>query len=138
MPSRKQRRRRQKLQRHEYEYVVETEEGEIPLEQLREDDGEGHPRRDRTAKGRSDSVVDRRGRPVQKPTLGRVFRRAAIFGPVLAVFVYLTGRGELSPAGIAFNTVVLLAFFIPFSYLVDVLVYRAVLRRQGSDRGKRR
>jgi hypothetical protein len=33
MPSRKVRRRRQKLQRHEYEYVVETEEGEeIPLE----------------------------------------------------------------------------------------------------------
>src|SRR6185312_6871767 len=29
MPSRKQRRRREKLQRHEYEYVIETEEGEV-------------------------------------------------------------------------------------------------------------
>ena len=33
MPNRKVRRRRQKLQRHEYEYVVETEEGdEVALE----------------------------------------------------------------------------------------------------------
>ena len=33
MPSRKQRRRREKLQRHEYEYVIETEDGEeIPVE----------------------------------------------------------------------------------------------------------
>jgi hypothetical protein len=137
MPSRKQRRRRQKLQRHEYEYVVETDEGEVPLEQLR-DDGEARPRRDRATTRAGGTVLDRRGRPMQKPTLGRVFRRAAIFGPVLAVFVYLTGRGELSAIGIAFNTVVLLAFFIPFSYLVDVLVYRAVLRRQRGDRAKGR
>jgi hypothetical protein len=37
MPSRKQRRRREKLQRHEYEYVIETEEGEeIAVERLAE------------------------------------------------------------------------------------------------------
>ena len=32
MPSRKQRRKREKLQRHEYEYVLETEEGEEVIE----------------------------------------------------------------------------------------------------------
>jgi hypothetical protein len=32
VPSRKQRRKREKLQRHEYEYVVETEEGEEVIE----------------------------------------------------------------------------------------------------------
>ena len=39
MPSRKQKRRREKLKRHEYEYVLETEEGEeIPLETPRGSD----------------------------------------------------------------------------------------------------
>ena len=42
MPSRKQRRRREKLQRHEYEYVIETEEGEViqvekPVERTKPD-----------------------------------------------------------------------------------------------------
>ena len=32
MPSRKQRRKREKLQRHEYEYVIETEDGEEIVE----------------------------------------------------------------------------------------------------------
>jgi hypothetical protein len=34
--SKKQRRRREKLQRHEYEYVLETDEGEEVLESPRE------------------------------------------------------------------------------------------------------
>jgi hypothetical protein len=140
MPSRKQRRRRQKLQRHEYEYVIETEEGEeIPVERLPERD-DGRRRRDgEKGEGKADGVpLDRRGRPVQKPTLARVLRRAAIFAPVLAVFVYLTAGEEFGLAGVVFNTLVLLAFFIPFSYLVDVLVYRAVLRRHGRERAERR
>ena len=36
MPNRKQRRRREKLQRHEYEYVVETDDGEEVLESPQE------------------------------------------------------------------------------------------------------
>jgi hypothetical protein len=127
MPSRKQRRRRQKLQRHEYEYVIETEEGEVPVESLR--DLEAERPHDGRKDGREASLVDRRGRPLQKPTLGRVLRRAAIFGPLLVVFVYLTSGDRLSTAGVIGNTIVLLAFFIPFSYLVDVLVYRAMVRR---------
>jgi hypothetical protein len=137
MPSRKQRRRRQKLQRHEYEYVVETEEGEVPVESLREleererQGRDGRERRD----GREPALVDRRGRPIQKPTFARVLRRTAIFGPILLVFVYLMSGDELSTAGIIANTVILLAFFIPFSYVVDVLVYRMMLRRHAREKG---
>ena len=124
MPTRKQRRRRQKLNRHEYEYVVETDEGEVPLEGSRE--------RER-ASGRGDRrgapPLDRRGRPIPKPSLGRVGKRALIFTPILAVFVYLSGRESLSTASIVFNVALLLAFFIPFSYMVDVLVYRVMVRR---------
>ncbi len=133
MPTRKQRRRRQKLQRHEYEYVVETEEGEVPVERLREAEERAGGKDGRTSS--TPQLVDRRGRPVQKPTMRRVLRRAAIFAPILAVFVYITSGDALSPAGIVFNTLLLIAFFIPFAYLVDTMVYRLILRRYAREQG---
>jgi hypothetical protein len=126
MPSRKQRRRRQKLQRHEYEYVVETEEGEIPLDEVRDAEKPGQARKD----GRAQDPVDRRGRPIPKPSLERVLKRSAIFGPLLLVVVFLTAPASATMAQNVFQALVLLAFFMPFSYLVDVLVYRAMVRRQ--------
>ena len=131
MPNRKQRRRREKLQRHEYEYVVETEEGEVPVESPRERDGVGDGRKD--GRRSSKEPVDRRGRPLPKPSLERVLKRTAIFGPLLFVVVFVTSP-QLTTAQKVFQTAVLLAFFMPFSYLVDVLVYRAMVRRQ--ERGK--
>lgn len=125
MPSRKVRRRRQKLQRHEYEYVVETDEGEeIPIERPagreREDDGRG------AEKG----PIDRRGRPVPKPTFQRSLRRTAIFAPFIALFLYITGGDDLTVFGVIVNTIVILAFFLPFSYFIDRLIYNALTRRQ--------
>ncbi len=128
MPSRKQRRRREKLKRHEYEYVVETDEGEVPLEEL--EDERGRRKDSRAADATGAVPLDRRGRPLQKPSLERVLKRAAIFGPVLLAFVYITSGDTLSLAGILLNTALLLAFFIPFSYAVDVMVYRLMTRRQ--------
>jgi hypothetical protein len=136
VPSRKQRRRRAKLQRHEYEYVVETEEGEVPLERPRETkDGREGGRDGERAAG---AVVDRRGRAAQKPTMARVLRRAAIFAPIMAIFVYIVNGDELSPVAVAVNTLILIAFFIPFSYLVDTLVYRTISRRAERERTERR
>jgi len=125
MPSRKVRRRRAKLQRHEYEYVIETDEGEeIPVERPTE--------RERTAgakdkKGRA--PMDRRGREIPKPTFQRVMRRAAIFAPLLFVVVYITSP-DMEIGAMLLNVALLLAFFIPFSYMVDVFVYRMLTRRQ--------
>jgi hypothetical protein len=48
MPSKKQRRKREKLQRHEYEYVLETEDGEEVLErppELEATEKNGKPRK---------------------------------------------------------------------------------------------
>jgi hypothetical protein len=125
MPSRKQRRRREKLQRHEWEYVLETEEGEeIPVKSPRpRRAGENEP-------GRARQPVDRRGRAVQKPSFQRVVKRTAIFAPLLFVVIWITGPNLTIVQKVA-QTGLLLAFFIPFSYLVDVLVYRALMRRQG-------
>jgi hypothetical protein len=125
MPSRKVRRRRAKLQRHEYEYVIETPEGEeIPVERPteRERQGDGRGKKDRRP-------IDKRGREIPKPTFQRVMRRSAIFAPLLFVVVYITSPDmEIGP--MILNVALLLAFFIPFSYLVDVFVYRMLTRRQ--------
>jgi hypothetical protein len=125
MPSRKVRRRRQKLQRHEYEYVIETDEGEeVPVERpaARE--------RDDDARGAQKGPIDRRGRPVPQPTFQRSLRRTAIFAPFIALFLYITGGDELTVFGVILNTLVILAFFLPFSYFVDRLIYNALMRRQ--------
>jgi hypothetical protein len=139
MPTRKQKRRREKLQRHEYEYVIETESGEeIPVENPREvERAKGGP--DEGKKPAAKGPVDRRGRPLQPPSWRRVFRRAAIFAPIIGVFIYLTvpeGRRTLST--VLFNVLLLLTFFIPFSYVVDVFMYRMLTRRYERDRAARR
>jgi hypothetical protein len=128
MATKKQRRRREKLQRHEYEYVVETEEGEEVVESPKS--------AERSAPAKQPpKVVDRRGRVVQPPSWGRVLKRGAIFGPILAVFIFITG-GSLSTAAKILNIVILLAIFIPFSYLVDVFLYRTMLKRQRQQSGR--
>jgi hypothetical protein len=129
MPSKKQRRRREKLQRHEYEWVIETEEGEeIPVERPVEEDK-------RNGKAAASATPrDRRGREVPKPSMGRVLRRTAIFAPLILVVVWITSSDEVTTTSKIFTAVMLLAFFIPFSYMVDVLMYRVLQRRQ--QRGK--
>jgi predicted component of type VI protein secretion system len=135
VPSRKQRRKREKLQRHEYEYVLETEEGEEVIEGPRA--AEVKSAANGKAEKEPTGLVDRRGRPIQKPSLQRVLKRTAIFGPLIAVFILLTNNG-LTIAGMIFNVALLLAFFMPFSYMVDLFVYRMLLRRHEKDRAARK
>ena len=135
MPSSKQRRKREKLQRHEYEYVLETEEGEEVIEGPRA--AEAKSAANGKAEKEPTGLVDRRGRPIQRPSLQRVLKRTAIFGPLIAVFILLTADG-LSIAGLIFNVALLLAFFMPFSYMVDLFVYRMLLRRHEKDRAARK
>jgi hypothetical protein len=124
MPSRKQRRRREKLQRHEYEYVIETDEGEEVLETPRALERAPAQKRERQSRGPS----DRRGRPIQPPSVARVFKRGAIFGPLLLVVTYITAP-DLTTAQKIFNAALLIMIFLPFSYLVDLVVYRTLMRR---------
>jgi hypothetical protein len=130
MPSRKQRRRREKLQRHEYEYVIETEDGEeIPVEKPVTAPKDGKS---------SAKAAPRRGgggRVVPKPSMSRVFKRTAIFAPLILLVVFWTG-GDSTTSSKIFTGVTLVAFFIPFSYLVDSIMYRMYSRRQqGSGSG---
>jgi hypothetical protein len=128
MPSRKVRRRRAKLKRHEYEYVIETPEGEeVPVERPGD--------RERRTNGPGRQPLDRRGRPLPQPTIQRSLRRTAIFAPFIFLFIYITQGDKLTVAGVIFNGLVLLAFFLPFSYFVDRLIYRMLVRRLDRQRG---
>ncbi len=134
MASRKQRKKREKLQRHEYEYVLETEEGEEVLESPRETDVV-------VKNGKPGKVpagpVDRHGKPVAKPSFRKVLRRTAIFAPLIAIFIYITAP-DLTVAGLILNVLLLLAFFMPLSYVVDVFVYRMLWRRYEKTHGPAR
>jgi hypothetical protein len=133
--STKQRRRREKLQRHEYEYVLETDEGEEVIESPRAAEV-GTPKNGQPAKAPV-GPLDRHGRPIQKASLQRVLRRTAIFAPLIALFIYFTTE-DITVAGLVFNVAVLLAFFMPFSYLVDAIVYRMLWRRYERERAAKR
>jgi hypothetical protein len=129
MPSKKVRRRRAKLHRHEYEYVVETDEGEEILVE--------HPAPDPKKEATKGPPRDRRGREIPKPTLARVLKRTAIFAPLILVVVFLTSTDDSTTAAKVYTALMLLAFFIPFSYLVDVIMYRTLTRRQQRAETKR-
>ncbi len=131
MPSRKHRRRREKLQRHEYEYVVETDEGEEIVERPAE-----REKRNGDKRGDKRDKPARRGRTreVPKPSMQRVLKRTAIFLPLALVMVFLLGKSLSTQQKIS-QAALLLAFFIPFSYVVDVFMYRAYQRRQAKRGG---
>ena len=130
MPSKKQRRKREKLQRHEYEYVLETEDGEEILERPSEVEATEKNGKPRKAVA---GPVDRHGKPIAKPSFRRVLRRTAIFAPLIAIFIYITAP-DLTPAGLILNVALLLAFFMPLSYVVDTFVYRMLWRRYEKSR----
>ena len=124
MPSRKQRRRREKERRHEWEEVWVDDEGnevEPPLE--------GEPSRNgkrATASARPQSG----GRTVNPPSWRRVAKRGLIFAPLMFLTVTFLS-GELTIAQRLLNTAFLLAFFLPFSYAMDALMFRMASRRAG-------
>src|SRR5215218_10346484 len=123
MPTRKQRRRRAKERRHEYEYVYVDEEGhevEVDAEET-----EQEQRRNGSSQAKP---VTRGGRTIDPPSWSKVGRRALIFAPLMFVAITLIGR-ELSITQRITQTLLMLAFFLPFSYLTDRMLYRSHLRR---------
>jgi hypothetical protein len=51
--------------------------------------------------------------------------------------VFLTSGKDATTAAKIYTAVMLLAFFIPFSYLVDVVMYRTLSRRRQRAQAKR-
>jgi hypothetical protein len=140
MPTRKQRRRQQKARRHDYEYVYVDDEGnevEVDPADLRaEKNGKksASPAQ-RSDKGRPKSRAA--GRTIDPPSWRRAARRALILGPILVVALMLLNSNvpvqqQIAPA------ILMIAFFIPFSYFTDSLAYRMYRKRlEGRDSPKR-
>jgi hypothetical protein len=126
MPSRKQRRRRAKERRHEWEEVWVDDEGneiEAPPDEA------DTPRR--AAKRTSAPTRRQTGmRTVQPPSWRRIGKRALIFAPLMLLTVSFLSS-ELDWPGRILQTTFLLAFFLPFSYAMDALMYRMYVRRSG-------
>ena len=129
MPSRKQRRRQAKERRHDYEYVYVDEEGQ----EVEIDEAGLEERRNGKAK-RPEPAAARGGRTVQPPSWTRVGKRALIFAPLMFLTVYLLGRDDLTTSQMIVQTFVLLAIFLPFSYFMDSITYRAYQRRTSRGR----
>ena len=138
MATQKQRRRRAKEKRHEYDLVFVDEDGiEKPVER------EEAPRKPPARAGKGGATVSksqktqktsaksggRRGRQLQPPSWPRVLKRGALFAPVFLATVMLLGGSKGTFKAAVVQTVILIAVFIPFSYFMDRLFWRQQQKR---------
>lgn len=127
MATKKQQRRRQKLKRHEYEEVYVDEEGnEIPAEEAEELVVASRARKVEPAP--KDRPTSRAGRAIEPPSWRRTFRRGLIFFPLMLIVVFLISPDLTTPQKVV-NTLVLMGFFLPFSYFMDSMMWRSYRRR---------
>jgi hypothetical protein len=136
MPSKKQRRRRAKERRHDYEVVYVDEAGnELDPEEVAEHDlkastnGRKEPPGQPAARTRT--AARTAVRPVPEPSWPRVLKRGAVFAPFMFVTLWLLGGRHVGSLQIVSQTLFLLVLFVPFSYLIDRMMYRRYLRQTG-------
>ena len=131
MPTRKQRRRRQKDFRHDVRVFEVDEEGnEIPIAELRTHEEKARPDSGKAQRGGKGKPAPRgrAGREVSPPSWERAIKRGGMMGAVMiAVFVFILKSGSL-PGRIAIG-VFYAAAFIPLTYWIDRTAYRAYQKR---------
>lgn len=133
MATRKQRRRRQKERRHDYEYVYVDEQGEeVDVDPAEIEEAPAPRSKPKSAPKQERSASFRGGREVPPPSWRRVGKRGLIFAPFMFLTLLLLDQGR-SYDLLVINTVVLLAFFLPFSYVLDTLMYRVYVKRTGGQ-----
>ncbi len=139
MPSRKQRRRREKLQRHEWEEVYVDEEGrEVDASSDTEESAEKRPAV-RGSRATKREPAQRGGRTPEPPSWRRTLKRGLLFFPLMLITIFLVVGDEMTVAQKLAQTLVLMAFFLPFSYFMDSIVWRSQQRRAAkSADGKKR
>jgi hypothetical protein len=131
MPSRKQRRRREKTFRHEYGFVTYDEEGnevEVDAAEIRPEKEKEKPER---AKAKP---TGKNGRPLREPPIPswrRSLRRGGIWGGLMFVVLVFFLPGTGSPASRVMIGLLYAAAFVPLTYWIDRLAYRNYLRRSG-------
>lgn len=142
MATKKQRRRREKGRRHDYEFVYVDDEGQ----EVEVDEPEPEPREERkptsgikpTAATKAKSGAKPAARPervVDPPSWDRTLKRAAIFVPIMLIFLYLTRPSSASTGAIVLQALFIIVLLIVFMYGMDTLLYRSYLKRQGKKPG---
>jgi hypothetical protein len=117
MPTRKQRRRRAKEQRHEY--VWEDGEGNVL---------ESQEHSTTKSESRSGPARSRSGKVAQPPSWRRSLKRGGIFAPIMFATILLLSPKLAMSAKVA-QTLFIVAVFVPFSYFLDGILYRSYLKR---------
>jgi hypothetical protein len=141
MATKKQRRRREKERRHDYEFVYVDHEGE----EVEVDEADEKPREERNptsgikptpgAKKTAAKPSTRGERVVEPPSWERTLRRAAIFVPIMLIFLYLTKPANVSTAAIVLQAAFIIVLLIAFMYLMDTFLYRSYQKRQAKKAG---
>ena len=132
MPTRKQRRRRAKEQRHEYEVIYVDDEGN----EVEVDADELPPKKERSPRQNTDRNQGRaRGRGIDPPSWRRTFRRGLIFAPIFFATVLLI-MPDREMAAAVFQTLLLLVIFVPFSYFMDRVFWRSYQKRLARSSGR--
>lgn len=138
MATRKQKRRREKELRHEYEVVyLDSEGNEVEPDEAETAREPKKAARNGAGRPRSQPKTARSGREPQPPSWQRSIRRGALFLPFILVFIYLTNRNNASPGGIAFVIVLFTVMVIPLGYYTDYLLWRSYQKRLASSSKKR-
>jgi hypothetical protein len=132
MPTKKQRRRRAKNFRHEYDFVIEDDEGnEVPVEssELRAERNQRDKQRAEAKPAQKQS--SRGGRATREPAAPswqRAMRRGGIMGALmLLAFVFLF---KSAPIEVRLGWgVFYAAAFVPLTYFIDRTAYRSHQKR---------
>jgi hypothetical protein len=140
MPTRKQRRRRQKSLRHEWEYVYVDEEGHevevdpAELEQSKDERPKARQQTDRR-NGRPAQGKQRTRRVPQPPSWRRAAKRAALLGALfVVVFAFGLGGKNSNPLSAVLIGLIYATAFVPLQYFIDKVTYRAYLKRQATSK----
>ena len=130
MPTKKQRRRREKSFRHEYDFVVEDEEGnEVPVDttELRAGAVERDKQRSTAKPARTPAKAPRASRAATAVLASGVPARRMMGALMLVAFLFLFKN---APMGVRLAWGIFYAgAFIPLTYFVDRTAYRSYLRR---------
>lgn len=134
MANRKQRRRREKEKRHEYDLVEIDEEGNetvLSARELKPANGAGKG----STKQTGGSMFGRGRGGLQPPSWQRVLKRGALFAPIFLATVLLLGGDKMTFSTAIVQTAMLVAVFVPFSYFMDRVMWRSHQKRLAKTRG---
>ena len=134
VPSKKQRRRQQKLKRHEWEEVYVDQDGR----ELDPDEAEQLIEPTKATRGAKAQPVERGRRVVEPPSWRRTLKRGLLFFPLMLIVVFVIPNASTSTVGKVIQTLTLMAFFLPFSYFMDSVVWRSYRRRQAKSESPRK